>query len=158
MSLLAPASASRLPQANSSHCEAMLHAGYILRFTLVCGANQHIASRLLGVSPTIGAAPRNVIGRMDRAARSPASQGGGEGVDLCPQPNPTSDDLPRDCPRAAAPAIARNQERIAQPGAFCRGVREGIRLRQGYAGTRCTCVRDRLSRRNAMKPDHGVMQ
>jgi len=92
---------------------------------LVCCANQHIASRLLGVSPTIGAAPRNVIGRMDRAARSPASQGGCEGVDLCPQPNPTSDDLPRDCPRAAAPAIARNQERIAQPGAFCRGVREG---------------------------------
>ena len=35
------ASASCLPQANASHCEAMLHAGFFLRFTLVCTANQH---------------------------------------------------------------------------------------------------------------------
>jgi len=34
-------SASRLPQANASHCEAMLHAGFILLFTLVCNAKQH---------------------------------------------------------------------------------------------------------------------
>ena len=34
-------SASRLPQANTSHCEAMLHAGFILLFTLVCNAKQH---------------------------------------------------------------------------------------------------------------------
>jgi len=83
-------------------------------------------SRLPGASPAIGAAPSNVIGRMDRAARSPVSQGGGKGVDLCPRLRrrpltcqeiahepppikivsstaPTSADLPRDCPRAAAP-------------------------------------------------------
>ena len=36
ISLLAQASASCLPKANASHCEAILHAGFILRFTLVC--------------------------------------------------------------------------------------------------------------------------
>ena len=32
----------------------MLHAGFILRFTLVCIANQHLAIRLPGFSPAIG--------------------------------------------------------------------------------------------------------
>ena len=33
--------------ANASHCEAMLHAGFILLFTLICGnANQHQAPTL----------------------------------------------------------------------------------------------------------------
>ena len=36
-------SASCLPQVNASHCKAMLHAGFILRFTLVCNANQHFS-------------------------------------------------------------------------------------------------------------------
>lgn len=43
-------------------------------------------SRFAGVRQSlIGATPGNAVWRMDHAARSPESQGGGKGVDLCPR-------------------------------------------------------------------------